>query len=205
MCSAKDFDWMMMTTEMTNLDDVLANAWQLMEQGVASRRHGFHHAAVATIGTSGLPRLRTVILRSANSQNNSLQFNTDVRSEKCKDLAMNANVSAIFYDEPSRTQVRVEGRASLHKTDELADASWAAAQPMSKINYGIMPEPGRVIDTPDGFTMPAPQTDVEWAREYFAVVKVQVQHLQWLYLRKGGQCCAVFDLRSGSKHWTVPS
>jgi pyridoxamine 5'-phosphate oxidase len=189
----------------TDLDEVLSNAWSLLTQGVASRKHGFHHAAVATIGLTGMPRIRTVILRAADSVEGALRFHTDVRSEKCRDLAANPLVSVVFYDEPSRTQVRVEGTATLHSDDHLADASWKAAQPMSKITYAIMPEPGLAIESPDMISMPEPQTDVEWARKHFVVVKVQIQTLQWLYLKQGGQRCAVFDFVSGGKTWTVPS
>jgi pyridoxamine 5'-phosphate oxidase len=189
----------------TDLDEVLSNAWSLLAQGVASRKHGFHHAAVATIGLGGMPRIRTVILRAADSAEEALRFHTDVRSEKCRDLAANPNIAVVLYDEPSRTQLRVEGIATLHSDDQLADASWKAAQPMSKITYGIMPEPGLAIESPDLVSMPEPQTDVEWARKHFVVVKVQVQTLQWLYLKQGGQRCAVFDFVSGGKTWTVPS
>jgi pyridoxamine 5'-phosphate oxidase len=194
-----------MGAELVDLSAALENAWILLGQGVASRRHGFHHAAVATVGLTGLPRIRTVILRAADSQSGTLRFHTDVRSQKCRDLAANPNISIVFYDEPSRTQVRVEGLATLHTNDDLAETSWKAAQPMSRLTYGTMPAPGLVIDTPDAFSIPPPQSDVEWAREHFAVVKVQVQHLQWLYLRQGGQRCAVFDLSSGAMNWTVPS
>lgn len=188
-----------------NLDEVLANAWSLLAQGVASRKHGFHHGYVATIGVLGLPRIRTVILRAADSTEGALRFHTDVRSEKCRDLAANPHIAFVFYDEPSRTQVRVEGIANLHSDDQLADASWKAAQPMSKITYGIMPEPGLAIESPELISMPEPQTNVEWARKHFVVVKVQVQTLQWLYLKQGGQRCAVFDFVADTRTWTVPS
>ncbi len=188
-----------------DLDGVLANAWALLEQGVASRRHGFHHAAVANIDVDGRPRIRTVILRAADVAAGALRFHTDVRSQKCRDLAAKPNISLVFYDEPSKTQVRVEGVAVLHTDDALADASWKAAQPMSKMTYGIMPEPGMIIATPDVVSMPEPQTDVEWARKHFVVVNVKIETLQWLYLKQGGQRCAVFDFVTGARHWTVPS
>ena len=188
-----------------NLDEVLANAWSLLAQGAANRKHGFHHAAVATIGLTGMPRIRTVILRAADSADGTLRFHTDVRSEKCRDLAANPNISVVLYDEPSKTQVRVEGTATLHMDDQLADESWKAAQPMSKITYGIMPDPGLAIASPDLISMPEPQTDVEWARKHFVVVKVQVQTMQWLYLKRSGQRCAVFDFVADTRTWTVPS
>jgi pyridoxamine 5'-phosphate oxidase len=189
----------------SDLNEVLENAWLLLEQGVASRKHGFHHAAVATIGVTGLPRIRTVILRAVDSARGLLRFHTDTRSQKCRDVSANQNISLVFYDEPSKTQVRVEGIATLHVDDDLADASWKTAQPMSKITYGIMPAPGLVIDSPDLVSMPEPQSDVEWARKHFAVIEVRAQKLQWLYLKQGGQRCAVFDFVTSTKSWTVPS
>jgi pyridoxamine 5'-phosphate oxidase len=188
-----------------DLDHVLENAWTMLQQGVSSRKHGFHHAAVATIGVTGLPRIRTVILRAADPASQTLRFHTDIRSQKCADLASNANIAAVFYDEASKTQVRVDGVASLHLSGELADASWTAAQPMSKITYGIMPEPGLAIASPERVVMPEPQTDVEWARKHFVVVAIQIKTLQWLYLKQGGQRCAVFDFSNETKTWTVPS
>jgi pyridoxamine 5'-phosphate oxidase len=189
----------------TGLNEVLANAWSLLEQGVTSRKHGFHHAAVATIGEKGSPRIRTVILRAADPASSTLRFHTDIRSQKCKDFQTSNKVAMVFYDESSKTQVRVEGIVSMHHDDELAHGSWQSAQPMSKITYGIMPAPGLLIASPDQVSMPEPQSDVEWARKHFVVVKVEVQTLQWLYLKQGGQQCAVFDLPTGTANWTVPS
>jgi pyridoxamine 5'-phosphate oxidase len=188
-----------------DLDEVLANAWNLLGQGAASRKHGFHFAAVATVGLSGSPRIRTVILRAADSTAGTLRFHTDVRSQKCKDIQVCPHIAFVFYDTTSKTQVRVEGMASLHTDDALADASWKTSQPMSKLTYGTMPEPGLAIDAAEGFSLPAPQTDVEWARPHFAAVLVRIRTLQWLYLKEGGQRCAVFDFESGSRTWTVPS
>ncbi len=194
-----------MTADLTNLDDVLENAWFLLGRGVADRRHGFHHGAVANVGVNGLPRIRTVILRAADKDSNSLRFHTDIRSQKCKDLKANPSISMVFYDEAAKTQVRVEGVATLHNGDDVAKTSWLAAQPMSRLTYGIMPEPGLAIVTPNDVSMPAPQTNVDWAEKNFTVVQVAVKTMQWLYLRQGGQRCAVFDLLSGHKQWHVPS
>jgi pyridoxamine 5'-phosphate oxidase len=189
----------------TDLNKVQENAWELLGQGVASRKHGFHHGYVATIGVSGLPRIRTVILRAANSSERTVRFHTDCRSQKCCDLQANPAVALVFYDEPGKIQVRIEGTANLHFDDEIADASWAAAQPLSKMTYGIMPKPGLAIEAHDLISMPQPKADVEWARKHFAVVQVQVQTLQWLYLKHDGQRCAVFDFSKGTRTWTVPS
>jgi pyridoxamine 5'-phosphate oxidase len=194
-----------MTADLSNLDDVLDNSWFLLARGVADRRHGFHHGAVANIGLNGLPRIRTVILRAVDRATNSLRFHTDIRSQKCRDLRNNPNVSFVFYDEASKTQLRVEGEAKLHNGDDIAKISWAAAQPMSRLTYGIMPEPGLAIDTPDIVSNPAPQSNVDWAEKNFTVVLIEIRTMQWLYLRQGGQRCAVFDLASGNKQWHVPS
>lgn len=194
-----------MTREPTTLDEVMDHAWHLLGQGVADRRHGFHHAVVASVSPNGRPRARTVILRAADRNANTLRFHTDIRSQKCRDLEANSAISIVFYDTESRTQLRIEGQASLHHGDEIARQGWAAAQPMSKLTYAITPEPGQLLDQPDGHSTPPPQSDVAWAETNFVVVLVAIEQMQWFYLKQGGQLCAFFDAGKGIASWQVPS
>jgi pyridoxamine 5'-phosphate oxidase len=46
-----------------DIEATLAHALALLVRGVPDRRSPFHHPVVATIGTDGRPRLRTVVLR----------------------------------------------------------------------------------------------------------------------------------------------
>jgi hypothetical protein len=188
------------------LGETLAEAWRLMARGVADRRHGFHHPAVATVGLDGRPRVRTVILRGADAAARALRFHTDVRSAKVAELAREPRASLLFYDAGAKAQVRIEGRATVHADDAVADAAWAGSRPMSRACYGTMPAPGGAIPAGDAFVLPEPESpETAAGRANFRAVILVAESLEWLHLGHGGHRRALYDWGGGPPaRWLVP-
>ena len=87
--------------------------------------------ALATVGASGAPAVRYVLLKGVDA--GGFVFFTDARSRKGRELAANPRVSAAFYWNALGRQVRVEGRVEPVAEAE-ADAYWRTRPRESRLS-----------------------------------------------------------------------
>ncbi|MGB0167500.1 MAG: pyridoxamine 5'-phosphate oxidase [Luteibaculum sp.] len=80
---------------------------------------------LATIGAQGYPQSRVVLLRAFTEKG--FVFYTNYQSNKAKELAKNAKVSATFFWPSLERQVRIEGAAS--KVPEKQSDDYFATRP----------------------------------------------------------------------------
>ncbi len=188
-----------------DLAETRAQAWALLARGVADRRSAFHAPVVATLGLDGSPRARVVILRACDVAAGRLRFNTDRRTDKFAELARDPRISLTGYDPGSKIQIRVEGIATLHADDGVADQAWEASRPFSRICYGAMPAPGTLLGEGGDFSLPSADADIAQGRAHFSTVVIRVQTLEWLYLAHAGHRRARFDVQVGGEGvWLTP-
>lgn len=188
-----------------DLAETRAQAWALLARGVADRRSPFHAPTVASLGLDGRPRARVVILRGCDVAAGTLRFNTDRRTEKFAEFANDPRVSLTGYDTGSKIQIRVEGVASLHIDDAVADAAWEASRPFSRICYGTAPAPGTLLDDGRDFSLPSADSDIAAGRANFSTVVIKAGTLEWLYLAHAGHRRARFDVGAGlTGVWLTP-
>ena len=188
-----------------DLAETRAQAWALLARGVADRRSPFHAPTLATVGLDGRPRARVVILRACDAARAMLRFNTDRRTAKFAELAANPLVALTGYDAGAKIQIRIEGRASLHVDDIVADAAWAAARPFSRICYGTAPAPGTLLETAGDFALPSGDDEIAAGRENFSAVVIEVEALEWLFLAHAGHRRARFEGMSAEGGvWLTP-
>ncbi len=184
-----------------DLDACFAELWRLLSEGVERGRSGFHLPALATLDAAGRPRVRTVVLRAADRDAGTLRFHCDRRSDKAAEIARDGACALTAYDGETTVQIRAEGQATLHTDDALADAAWAAAQPMSRVCYGTAPGPGTAIPAGGAYALPDADEAHTLGRPHFAAVVVQVAALDFLYLDRRGHRRARWD-RAGTGPWT---
>lgn len=177
----------------------------MLVRGAADRRHAFHTPSVATIGRDGAPRVRTVVLRAAEPATRTLRFHTDRRSGKAAELAADPRVSLHAYGAGEKLQLRLDGRATLHRDDAVADAAWAATRPFSRACYRLAAAPGQAASDPYAALAEAGEGP-EAGREAFSAVTVAVERMEVLYLAAAGHRRALFDWRGGTlaASWLVP-
>ncbi len=181
------------------LDRVLA----LLEEGTARRKGAAHAPTLATVGLDGRPRLRTVVLRGLDRGTRSLRFHTDRRSEKVPEIEREPRVALHVYDAAAKFQVRLEGRATLHAADAVADEAWAGTRPMSRVCYGTLPAPGTVIPDGGAFALPA-EDGSDGGRENFVAIVMAIDRVETLYLAYGGHRRATFRFGPDEATWLVP-
>ena len=187
-----------------DLDEMLAHAWRQLARGAKDRRSPFHTPTIATIGRDGRPRLRTVVLRAVEPTAGRLRFHTDVRSDKIAELAADPRIALHAYDPQGKLQVRIEGRAVVHRDDVLAEQAWRASRPASRACYAAEPAPGGTIAEGGGFRLPADEAGILAGRANFSVVEVVAEALETLWLAHGGHRRARFALGHNRSDWLVP-
>jgi hypothetical protein len=110
--------------------------------------------------------------------------------------------------------MRLQGTATLHLDDEVADAMWAAQRPASLDLYVRDAAPGTAVEAPrdgrpEAFRTEAPtRADVEAGRPHFAVVRTVIHRIEWLHLHPEGHYRAQFAASSNADAfegtWVVP-
>lgn len=188
-----------------DLDLTLKHAWASLVRGVRDRRSPFHTPTIATIAVDGRPRMRTVVLRQADPAQRLLRFHTDLRSGKITEIGQDARVAFHGYDRSDKFQVRVEGIASIHSEDEIADQAWEGSRLMSRACYGTQPGPGDPLENEDDFAIPSEESEINAGRPNFSVVLIHVETIETLYLDHAGHRRAIFRLGdTATSQWLTP-
>ncbi|MCJ2052755.1 pyridoxamine 5'-phosphate oxidase family protein [Methylobacterium sp. J-070] len=182
-----------------DLDAAFAELWRLLSDGVAQARSGFHMPALATCGAEGGPRVRTVVLRAADAAAGTLRFHCDRRSDKAAEILLIPACALVAYDDAAKVQIRVEGRATLHTADAVADAAWTGSRAMSRVCYGSEPGPGTALPAGDAYSLPGEAEAGILGRPHFAAVTVRAERLDFLYLDRRGHRRAGW--RRGEAGW----
>ena len=167
-------------------DALLAELWRLLAEGAERGSSGFHLPALASVAADGRPRVRTVVLRAADRDGGTLRFHCDRRSDKAAELRLHPACALTAYDGPAKIQIRIEGRASLHTDDAVAESAWAGSRAMSRVCYGSDPGPGTVLQAGGAYALPDEADAATLGRPHFATVLVHSERLDMLYLDRRG-------------------
>lgn len=188
-----------------DLDLTLKHAWASLVRGVRDRRSPFHTPTIATIAADGRPRMRTVVLRQADPAQRLLRFHTDLRSGKIAEIGRDPRVAFHGYDRGDKFQIRVEGIASIHSDDEIADRAWEGSRLMSRACYGTQPGPGDPLENESAFSIPSEASEINAGRMNFSVVLIRVETIETLYLDHAGHRRAIFRLgETVVSQWLTP-
>jgi pyridoxamine 5'-phosphate oxidase len=181
-----------------NLDRV----WAALMAGAQPGRTPFTVVQLATSGLDDAPKVRSVILRSADAERGAVSFFTDLRSAKIKEMRRQPRVSLIGYDADAGFQIRLEGKATIDKEGREKAAAWAACRSHTRALFQHTLPSGTPIAAP---AEAAPADDGDGER-HFAVVVVSIIRIDWLDISGPLHLRAVFqrdgyDWRGG---WVAP-
>lgn len=197
--------------ESSSLETLDADAWQLLQQAVSDRDHGWRLPAVSTMDGRRCVQ-RTVVLRRVEEARRQILFHTDVRSAKIRHLRSNAFVSTLFYDADIRAQLSMVGTATIHQHDSVADQLWQSESCASLRTY-LAPEPPATVhdrlctNLPSEFEQQIPSREqVEAGRHNFAAICVQADSADLLLLRSSGHLRCRFDYTGEAvlRNWVTP-
>lgn len=172
---------------------------QAIDSGIRSRTHPFHLVSVASIGASGFPELRTVVLRHHDSEERDVAFHTDIRSPKVADFKMNQRVGLLMYDPEAKIQLRLKGYATVHHKDQFADKQWENTRKFSKYCYLNEAGSGSQVTARQacGVDPVAAEADEERldrvAYEHFSVIKCSYFQMDYTHLAAAGHERAILQ------------
>jgi len=195
----------------SQLDAAETLAWAMLEAGATSSKQPFHTLVLATVGADGAPQARTVVLREADRSNRLLRANTDARSCKAHELGRDSRAQLLFYDAGAKVQVRATARAQVLTGGDVWATTWAATPPGSRVCYLAENAPGSIAPEPKSGLPPfadhgrrvAPDL-LETGAAHFAVMRFDVEAIDWLYLHSHGHRRALFDYTRGTSNWVAP-
>ena len=192
--------------------DIEKDCWHRLINGAVKGRDPMHFMTIATTALQGIG-LRTVVLRKADAVQKTIYFHTDIRSRKCEDLQRHNSISALLYDNPSKIQIKIDGLATIHQHDALADAAWQRTVLDSRKCYLTTQAPSTTTATawsglPEHLSSRIPTLEEsEAGRANFAVISIGVQAIDWLHLHVQGHRRAAFtyqDNQLEKSEWMIP-
>ena len=167
--------------------DILKKVWKHLDLGVLDRKHPFHTPVFGTVAAGCAPSLRIVVLRRFWRRPPRLAFHTHTGAPKIEQIKANQNIYWLFYHPQEKLQLRIQGRAEIHTTDELAEEQWQATAPFSRRCY-IGEAPTQTSKKPTS-GLPVDLTDREPTREEsetgragFAVISTKIETIDCLEL-----------------------
>lgn len=185
----------------------LAEARRLIEPGATDRRSQAHCPSVATLDANGLPSQRVMILRHVDWATRKLRFHTDARSTKTQTLSERSAASVLFYLPEAKIQLRLNGTITITTAGEEIDQAWSNATLFARRAYMATNAPGTVVDQPvsglPAFIEGRQPTDEDIApsRENFALLHVEFDTVEWLYLANSGHRRARWRWNTVAANW----
>ncbi|GMN02756.1 pyridoxamine 5'-phosphate oxidase family protein [Erythrobacter sp. MTPC3] len=192
----------------TTLDDVRRDVADRLIRGAKDRKVPMHSPVVVTSDVDA----RVMVLRDFDRSTWTLRFHTDARAPKAKVIAADPQMAVLLYDKGAKIQIRAKGIGRIEQSGPVADAAWNDATNFARRCYlGDGPGSASVAPTsglPDWAEGIQPTDEqIAPARENFAVLLIELQQIDWLYLANSGHQRAQFARGDGSDwsgNWVTP-
>ena len=174
-----------------------------LEQALHDRGSDLRNVQLATLSPEGRPGLRTLVLRRFERLPARAELQSDARAAKVREIAYSGRVAILAWSAADRLQLRLDGFARLHRSDDLARARWEDLSPNARRAYGLASHPGQPVVAPGeaGHLPPDQQF------EQFAVISVALTTVDVLRLEAdGGQTRAQarFTQEGLEASWQAP-
>jgi pyridoxamine 5'-phosphate oxidase len=208
-----------------SLDDIFAACWASLVDATTLAQHPMRTGVLATNAGSH-SEVRTVVLRAVDIATEVIACNTDRRTEKVTEIVNNPQVNWLFFHPVEQIQLRLRGRARVLVSRDETECYWSLLPTLSYRNFLTARAPGMPVnkrtgdlptyldtaldtssDTPlETPVAPINAGDIESARDNFAVIETQVDHIDWVCLHRSGNSraqfsCAAHDGRNSASDW----
>ncbi len=190
--------------------EILKTIWKNLDLGTLQRRHPFHLPVFGTIDDNQ-PNMRIVVLRRFWRKPPALAFHSHIGSPKIAQIEANPNVYWLFYHAEDRLQVRIRGKATIHKDGELHEEQWLSTELFSRRCYVGEP-PSKFNKTPTS-GLPDNLIDREPTREEseqgkanFVVITSTIEEIDCLEMNVRGHRRSLFTWNDGELEtkWLTP-
>lgn len=175
------------------LEEIRADCANRLIRAARDRKSPMHTPVIVTADVDA----RVMVLRAFDAAAWTLRLHTDIRAPKAQAIAADPRVAAVLYDKGAKIQIRLRGRGRIEAAGPVADAAWAASTNFARRCYlGDGPGAASPVATsglPPEFEGVEPDdAQLVPARENFAVLLIDVDEADWLYLAHTGHVRAQF-------------
>ena len=189
------------------LEDVKRDLCDRLISAAKDRKSPMHVPAVVTADVDA----RGMVLREFDAADWALRFHTDTRAPKVAVVEADPRVAVLFYDKPAKVQIRVRGTGRILRDGAMADTAWSSSDNFARRCY-LGDGPGTLSDEPTSGLPPEfegvepDDMQIIPARENFAVLRIELTHLDWFYLAHTGHVRAQFEKKGGEweGRWVSP-
>ena len=184
------------------LDDCLTDCRNRLIRAPRDRKAPMHTPVIVT----GDVDARVMVLRAFDASAWTLRLHTDARAPKAQVIAADPRVAVLFYDKGAKIQIRARGAGAILREGAEVDAAWAASTNFARRCY-LGEGPGAGAEGPTSGLPPEfegvepDDAQLVPARENFALLKITLTSLDWLYLAHTGHVRAQFTRGEGAAAW----
>ncbi|MCO4847028.1 MAG: pyridoxamine 5'-phosphate oxidase family protein [Yoonia sp.] len=165
-----------------DLDGLWSFAWDQI-----GARDGARLWALSTTGRDGWPDARTVVLRGSDADQKTLQFHTDLYSEKVKDLQLTPSASLLCWLPTPMLQIRLRVNVRV-QSGAAVSGIWENVPDPARQSYGTTPAPATPITSALDYTKPADPAAfavLECAVDQIDLMHLGADHRRAIYSRGG--------------------
>ncbi|WP_265529862.1 PNPOx family protein [Sphingomicrobium marinum] len=188
------------------LGDVLADIDRRLADAASYRSNPMH---VPVVGTAD-GDMRIMVLRAYDPQTRTCRFHTDARAPKVRAIDADPAMALLFYDKKEKVQIRCRGNGRIERTGPVADAAWEESSNFAKRCYLAPLAPSAqaaepTSNLPDDLEGVEPDAArVAEGRENFAVLLVELTHIDWFHLAHTGHRRAALAAPDFTGSWIAP-
>ncbi len=192
-----------------DFNEIKKKVWLMLDDAITNRASQFRIPTFICGDQSDFDG-RIVVLRKSDQLNNTVQFHSDIRSDKIEKLKKNPKAAMLFYDKDEKIQVRLKIECVINHNNEITKESWSKTQHISRKCYLVDNGPGSESASPtsglkpelDNFEYTMEQSEEGYKN--FTVIQCKIKLIEWLYLAAKGHRRARFDLETKKETWLVP-
>ena len=192
-----------------DFNEIKKKIWLMLDDAITNRASQFRIPTFICGDQSDFDG-RIVVLRKSDQLNNTVQFHSDIRSDKIEKLKKNPKAAMLFYDKDEKIQVRLKIECIVNHNNEITKESWSRTQHISRKCYLFDNGPGSESASPtsglkpelDNFEFTMEQSEKGYKN--FTVIQCKIKLIEWLYLAAKGHRRARFDLETNKDTWLVP-
>ena len=192
-----------------DFNEIKKKIWLMIDDAITNRNSQFRIPTFICGDQSNFDG-RIVVLRKLDKKNNTIQFHSDIRSDKIEKLKKNPKAAMLFYDKEEKIQVRLKVECLVNHNNDITKESWSKTQHISRKCHSVDNGPGTESQNPtsglkpelDNFEFTMKQSEEGYKN--FTVIQCKVKSIEWLYLAAKGHRRARFDIETNKDTWLVP-
>ena len=105
-----------------DFNEIKKKIWLMLDDAITNRASQFRIPTFICGDQSDFDG-RIVVLRKSDQLNNTLQFHSDIRSDKIEKLKKNPKAAMLFYDKDEKIQVRLKIECVVNHNNKITNSA----------------------------------------------------------------------------------